>query len=201
MRIGITGGIGSGKSYVCNILKSKGLPIYNCDAEAKKLMVENHEIITSLRSLISQDAYTEYMNADGTVCYELNKPVIANFLFANPDNAARVNSIVHPVVKEDFCRWAKEQNSEHVLMECAILFESGFDSVVDKTVLIFADEEKRLHRAMKRDNASEQQIRNRMSQQISNEEACHRADYIFDHNEYDTTDEEIGKLLQWLEHL
>lgn len=199
MKIGITGGIGSGKSYICNILKSKGYPVYNCDDEAKRLMVESKEIIDALRELICDDAYIEQHVADGTIVYSLNKQLIASFLFANPDNASKVNAIVHPIVKEDFEQWASEQDFDFVLMECAILFESGFDDAVDKTVLIYADEEKRLQRAMKRDRATEKQIRGRMQHQISGEEACKKADYILDHNEYDTTDDEIEKLIVWME--
>lgn len=199
MKIGITGGIGSGKSYICNRLKSLGFPVYNCDEAAKRLMVENEEIITSLRKLIDADAYTEQCTDDGRIVYSLNKPLIANFLFANSDNASKVNAIVHPIVKKDFTEWCERQKEEHVFMECAILFESNFDTVVDKCVLIYADEEKRLHRAMVRDNATEEQIRNRMRHQISNEEARKRADYIFDHNDYDTMDDELKKLIYWIE--
>lgn len=201
MKIGITGGIGSGKSFICQILKDKGFPVYSCDDEAKRLMVENMEIIQSLKKLISDDAYIEQHTDEGNTYYILNKPVIAQYLFANPSNAARVNAIVHPIVKADFCNWASKQDQKCVFMECAILFESGFEDTVDKTVLIFANERNRLKRAMKRDNATEQQIRSRMSQQISGKEACQRADYVFDHNDYDTTDEEIEKLLLWIKNI
>lgn len=201
MKIGITGGIGSGKSFICQILKDKGFPVYSCDDEAKRLMVENMEIIQSLKKLISDDAYIEQHTDEGNTYYILNKPVIAQYLFANPSNAARVNAIVHPIVKADFCNWASKQDQKYVFMECAILFESGFEDTVDKTVLIFANERNRLKRAMKRDNATEQQIRSRMSQQISGKEACQRADYVFDHNDYDTTDEEIEKLLLWIKNI
>lgn len=201
MKIGITGGIGSGKSYICNILKAKGFPVYNCDDEAKRLMVKSIDIINALRELICADAYTEQHAPDGSVVYVLNKQLVASFLFANPNNASKVNAIVHPVVKKDFERWSTLQNSDYVFMECAILFESGFDAVVNKTILIYADEDKRVRRAMKRDNATEQQIRGRMKHQISGEEARRRADYILDHNNYDTTDEEIEILLDWIKSL
>lgn len=202
MKIGITGGIGSGKSYICNILKSMGYPVYNCDNEAKRLMIENETIISSLRSLITQeDPYFETKEEGGDVKYRLNKEIVGNYLFADAENAQKVNAIVHPVVKEDFLQWAQNQQTPHVMMECAILFESGFDAVVDKSVLIYADEEKRLRRAMKRDNAAEEQIRIRMSQQISNEEAVKRADYILNHNDYDTTDDEIERLVNWLNNM
>lgn len=202
MKIGITGGIGSGKSYICNILKSMGYPVYNCDNEAKRLMIENETIISSLRSLITQeDPYFETKEEGGDVKYRLNKEIVGNYLFADAENAQKVNAIVHPVVKEDFLQWAQNQQTLHVMMECAILFESGFDAVVDKSVLIYADEEKRLRRAMKRDNAAEEQIRIRMSQQISNDEAVKRADYILNHNDYDTTDDEIERLVSWLNNM
>lgn len=202
MKIGITGGIGSGKSYICNILKNMGYPVYNCDNEAKRLMIENETIISSLRSLITQeDPYFETKEEGGGVKYRLNKEIVGNYLFADVENAQKVNAIVHPVVKEDFLQWAQNQQTPHVMMECAILFESGFDAVVDKSVLIYADEEKRLRRAMKRDNAAEEQIRIRMSQQISNDEAVKRADYILNHNDYDTTDDEIERLVSWLNNM
>lgn len=202
MKIGITGGIGSGKSYICNILKNMGYPVYNCDNEAKRLMIENETIISSLRSLITQeDPYFETEEEGKGIRYKLNKEIVGNYLFADAENAQKVNAIVHPVVKEDFLQWAQNQQTPHVMMECAILFESGFDAVVDKSVLIYADEEKRLRRAMKRDNAAEEQIRIRMSQQISNEEAVKRADYILNHNDYDTTDDEIERLVNWLNNM
>jgi len=198
MKIGITGGIGSGKSYICNMLKSQGYPVYNCDNEAKRLMVDSLDIILAMRQLIGIDAYIEQHSTDGKTVYVLNKPLIASFLFANPSNASKVNAIVHPIVKEDFRIWTEQQDSDIVFMECAILFESGFDDVVDKTVLIYADEVKRLRRAMKRDNATEEQIRGRMKHQISGDKAKALADYVFDHNEYETTDEELSKLLRWI---
>lgn len=198
MTYAITGGIGSGKSYICNMLKAMGYPVYNSDDEAKRLMVESMEIINAIRNLVGHEAYIEQHTADGKSSYTLNKGVIANFLFANPTNAAKINAIVHPVVKKDFHRWAQEQSNDTIFMECAILFESGFDNTVDKSILVYADEDIRLHRAMNRDNASEAKIRERMQQQISGEEACKKADYIFNHNQFETTDEELGKMLRWI---
>jgi len=197
MKVGITGGIGSGKSYICNLLKDEGYQIYSCDDEAKRLMVTNADIIQGLKTLIGDDAYT----SDG----ELNKTVIAQFLFSDKDNGQKVNDIVHPVVKADFLRWAKEVESQNdsnhknvPIMECAILFESGFDSVVDKTVLIWAKKNTRLQRAMKRDSASKEQILARMAAQISGKEACERADFIFHHESYDETESEMQRLLNFI---
>ena len=201
MKIGITGGIGSGKSYICRMLKSVGYPVYTCDDEAKRLMIENKEIIDALSKLIGDNAYIKHQISDGHTIYSLNKPVIATYLFSNPENAQKINGIVHPVVKNDFLNWVEEQTCKDVLMESAILFESGFEDIVDKVVLIYADEDIRIKRVAKRDKASEKEIRERMNHQICGQEAYERADYIFDHNYYDTTDEEVRKLVEWLNNL
>lgn len=190
MRIGITGGIGSGKSYICNLLRERGYEVYNCDDEAKRIMLGDAEIISQIKTLIGNDAYTP----DG----QLNKPVIANFIFSDKDNAAKVNSIVHPAVKKDFLRWA--EGKQVAIMESAILFESGFDDVVDTTVLIWADARNRLKRAMTRDHATREQIEARMAAQISDDEARRKADYIFRHNNYDETENEMRKLIQYIDN-
>lgn len=190
VKIGITGGIGSGKTYICNLLRERGYEVYNCDDEAKRIMLEDEEIISQIKTLIGNDAYTP----DG----QLNKPVIANFIFSDKDNAAKVNSIVHPAVKKDFLHWAEDKPV--AIMESAILFESGFDDVVDTTVLIWADARNRLKRAMTRDHATREQIEARMAAQISDDEARRKADYIFRHNNYDETENEMRKLIQYIEN-
>lgn len=190
VKIGITGGIGSGKTYICNLLRERGYEVYNCDDEAKRIMLEDAEIISQIKTLIGNDAYTP----DG----QLNKPVIANFIFSDKDNAAKVNSIVHPAVKKDFLHWAEDKTV--AIMESAILFESGFDDVVDTTVLIWADARNRLKRAMTRDHATREQIEARMAAQISDDEARRKADYIFRHNNYDETENEMRKLIQYIEN-
>ena len=166
----------------------RGYKVYNCDNEAKRLMVEDHSIISQLKELIGDDAYT----TDGM----LNKSVIAQFIFSDSVNATKVNNIVHPAVKKDFLRWA--EGKDIAIMESAILFESGFDAVVDITILIWADARIRLKRAMVRDHATKQQIEARMAVQISEEEAMQKADYIFRHNDYDKTEIEINKLIQYI---
>ncbi len=190
VKIGITGGIGSGKTYICNLLRERGYEVYNCDDEAKRIMLEDAEIISQIKTLIGNDAYTP----DG----QLNKPVIANFIFSDKDNATKVNSIVHPAVKKDFLRWAEDKPV--AIMESAILFESGFDDVVDTTVLIWADARNRLKRAMTRDHATREQIEARMAAQISDDEARRKADYIFRHNNYDETENEMRKLIQYIDN-
>lgn len=190
MTIGITGGIGSGKTYIANRLKAEGYPVYNCDDEAKRLMNQNGEIRTRLVQLLGPEAYL----ADG----QLNKQVVAAYLFAHPSHAAQVNAIVHPVVKDDFLQWSSRQTASHCFMESAILYEAKFESVVDKIILVYADEPTRLRRAMKRDQANEQQIRARMAQQLPPEQLRTRADYIVENSATADTPAEVSRLLHWL---
>jgi dephospho-CoA kinase len=172
--IAITGGIGSGKSYVSALLQAGGIPIYNTDDEAKRLMLSDEGIRRDLIALLGEEVYR-----DGA----LNKPLLASYLFADSSNAARINGIVHPRVKEDFLRWVKlHAEKEIVGMECAILFEAGFEDAVDAVVMGYAPEDIRLERAMKRDSATEAQIRARMNAQISDEEKCRKSDYVI-HND------------------
>ena len=168
--IAITGGIGSGKSYISNILQEYGIPIYNTDDEAKRLMVSDEGIRHDLIALLGEEVYVE-----GT----LNKSLLASYLFADAENAARINSIVHPRVKLDFCRWLEQHTDKEIVgMECAILFEAGFDDAVDSVVMVYAPEALRVERAMKRDHATEAQIRSRIAAQLDDEEKRKRADYV-----------------------
>lgn len=168
--IAITGGIGSGKSYVSVLLQAAGIPVYNTDNEAKRLMLSDEGIRLDLIALLGEGVYT-----DGT----LNKPMLASYLFAGPENAARINAIVHPRVKADFRRWMEEQEGQEIVgLECAILFEAGFEDAVDAVVTVYAPEALRVERAMKRDGATEAQIRARIAAQMDEEEKCRLSDYI-----------------------
>ncbi len=169
--IAITGGIGSGKSYVSNLLEERGIPIYNADNESKRLTVSDVVIRRGLVALVGEQVYFD----DGT----LNKSLLAAYLFASSEHATQVNAIIHPRVKADFRRWLEEHTDcEIVGLESAILYESGFDDVVDAVVAVYAPESLRLERAMKRDGATEAQIRARMSAQMNEEEKRNKADYV-----------------------
>lgn len=168
--IAITGGIGSGKSYVSALLEKAGIPVYNADNESKRLTTENTEIRCGLVNLLGEEVYAEGV---------LNKPMLASYLFANAENAARVNAIIHPCVKKDFKQWMEmHAESELVALESAILYESGFDDVVDTVVVVYAPKELRLKRAMLRDAASREQIEARMNAQMDDEEKCRKADFV-----------------------
>lgn len=170
IKFAITGGIGSGKSYVSSLLEERGIPIYNADLESKRLTVQDEGIRKELVALLGEDIY------QGAT---LNKPLLASYLFANSDNAVKVNSIIHPRVKDDFRRWVESQKDVPLVgLESAILYESGFDDVVDQVVMVYAPEAVRLQRAMKRDNATEEQVRARMSAQMDDEEKRSKADFV-----------------------
>lgn len=157
-KIGITGGIGSGKSFVSHILETRfGIPIYNSDVQAKRLMTEDQSLVQGLQSLLGKDAYLP----DG----RLNRPFIASYLFASPQHAARINALVHPIVCEDFERWSLAQTSATVGVESAILLESGLEKLVDDILLVEAGEETSLQRTIKRDQTQAESVRARMAQQ------------------------------------
>jgi dephospho-CoA kinase len=188
-RIGITGGIGSGKTYVCQLLKQRGIPVYHCDDEAKRLMAESPVIRKKLCKLIGQDAYKGQ---------ELNKPFIAQYLFANDDHAKCVNAIVHPVVRQDFLQWTKQQDSHIVAQECALLFESGFQDMVDFTIEVYAPQPLRIQRATQRDHVAQEQILARMAQQMNEEEKRQRADFCILNDGTTDLDAQLDLLLTQL---
>jgi dephospho-CoA kinase len=188
--IAITGGIGSGKTFVSNLLKERGIPIYNSDDEAKRLMVSDEGIRRDLMALLGEDVY------QGDV---LNKPLLASYLFADAGNAARINAIVHPRVRADFSRWlAEHQDVEVAGLECAILYEAGFENTVDKVVMVYAPESLRIERAMKRDNATESQIRARIAAQMDDEEKSRRSDYVIYTDGRFSVEEQLSDLIKHL---
>lgn len=160
IRLGITGGIGSGKSYVAQMLQARwDVPVYDCDSEAKRLTAESDDIRTALTQLVGDHLWQQG---------QMQKPVLAAYLFASPEHAAQVNAIIHPAVRRDFLRWADAHSrSPVVAIESAILCESGFHTLVDSILLVDAPLEVRLQRAMQRDGASRQQVMARMARQDS----------------------------------
>ena len=165
MKIAITGGIGSGKSYVCRILEKQGIRVYDCDAEAKRLMRTDAELQAGLKKLVGKEVYS----ADGI----LQKPVLAQFILTSEANKQAVNDVVHPAVARDFeqsdCEW----------MESAILFDSGFNhrTHFDKVVCVSAPIAVRLQRIMKRDHISQEKAQQWIDAVMPQEELIARSDY------------------------
>lgn len=162
MKIGIAGGIGSGKSYVCQHLRQRGYDVYDCDSAAKRLIRTSPEIREQLTRLVGPDAYTD----EG----QLNKAVISRFLLASADNQKAINDIVHPAVFHDF------EESGMQWMESAILYESGADKLVDRVVVVTAPEEVRIERIMKRDGITREKALQWIARQWPQELVRERAD-------------------------
>lgn len=171
MIIAITGGIGSGKSYVCRHLTSRGFDIYDCDAAAKRIMRTSPRVRRRLTDLIGDEAYLD----DGT----LNKAAVARFLLSSEDNQRSINAIVHPAVAEDFAAWQPaEGKAQDKVMECALLFESGFDRLVDTTVCVTAPTETRVDRIMRRDGLTRAKALEWIARQMPQDEVAARCDYV-----------------------
>lgn len=170
IKIGITGGIGSGKSVVSRMLEIMGVPVYISDSEAKRLTQTDPCIREELIALLGGEVY-----ADGG----LNKSLLASYLFGSPEHARQVNGIIHPRVKEDFRIWTRRHADSRIVgIESAILIEAGFASEVDKIVLVYAPEEVRIRRAVARDASSREAIRRRIASQMSDEKKREQADFV-----------------------
>ena len=169
--LGITGGIGSGKSYISSLLhKQMNVPVYDCDTEAKRLICEDDTIRQKLTELAGASVYKNG---------ELQKKVLVDYLFSSQQHVQQVNAIVHPAVRKDIGKWVKQQDSPVVAVESAILYESGFDTLVDKVLFVKAPLELRIQRSMKRDGSTREQVEARIGMQQS-EQQQKKADFVID---------------------
>lgn len=168
--IGITGGIGGGKTTLSDNLRAVGYFVYDSDLEARRLQNENSIIRNQLLEVFGNDIYADN---------ELNRKLLANLVFGKPDLLAKLNLIVHPVVRNDFQLWTEQHKTEKLLfMESAILFESGFNELVDKVIVMTASEEIRIARVIKRDGSTLEQVKARMSHQMKDEVKISKADFV-----------------------
>lgn len=169
IKIGITGGIGSGKSTICRLFAVLGVAVYNSDSRARNLMQSDPEVISAIRALFGDNAY---------IHGSLNRPYIAQLVFHQPDLRERLNHIVHPAVAKDFDQWAEKQPGHYVIEEAAILFESGAYRNMDAVVTVSTPEAQRIQRTCLRDHTDEASVRQRIAAQMSEEERITRADYV-----------------------
>jgi len=172
--VGLTGGIGSGKSYVGKIFETLGIAVYYADKEAKRLMIQDKRLKCNLKDLLGGAAY----HRNG----RLNRAFVAGKIFKNKTLLEKVNQLVHPAVKDDFLVWAESQVSPYVMEESAILFENGLNTGFDSVILVTADEDIRIARVMKRDKVTEQQVRSRMKQQLPDEKKLILANFVIRNN-------------------
>ena len=165
-KIGVTGGIGSGKSTVCELLRDRGVAVYDSDSRAKQLMAESEALREQLIAAFGAECY----NAEG-----LDRAFLASKVFGNEEALQQLNSIVHPAVRADFQAWAEQQQSPYVVLESAILFEAGFETEVDATLAVMAPMPMRLERTMARDGVDKESVMRRMEHQLSDDELHSRA--------------------------
>ena len=168
-KIGLTGGIGAGKTYVSKIFQQMGIPIFNSDEQAKKCMVEDANLKADV-----QLAFGESMYLKGV----LQKDALAKIVFNNTEALAKLSALVHPIVKQKFEDWCTQQSTSLVIKEAAILFESGAHLGLDAVVCVSAPENLRIERVKKRDGSSVAQIQSRMSKQMSQAEKEELADFL-----------------------
>lgn len=171
--IGLTGGIGSGKTTIAQWFQEKGIPVYNSDFEAKKLMNENEDLIQQLIELFGDETYKNG---------EYNRSYVASKVFNDKELLNQLNAIVHPAVFKHFDEWLDNQNSSFVVKEAAILFESGSYKDCDYIISVIADEKIRIDRVAKRDQLNEDQIRDRMKSQWTDEQRIEKSDFIIENN-------------------
>ena len=190
LRIGVTGGIGSGKSFVCKRLEAMGFPIFYSDAVSKKLMNEDESIKKMLIEILGNECYTE----EGL----LNRSFVAQKLFQDQDIKKRIEAIVHPRVAQAFAEWAEDQNSPFVFVESAILYESGFDQFVDKVIMVDAYLEIRINRTMQRDICSKAQAIERIQAQMDSQVMRKKANYILENNPNNDINAQLFKLMKTL---
>ena len=177
LKIGITGGIGSGKTTVCKVFETLGIPVFYADTVAKNVMVNDVLLIEGVKSTFGNESYFE----DGS----LNNKHIAAIVFNNADELAKLNQLVHPAVFRAFDVWQSQISSAvpYVLKEAALLFESGSYKMCDKNVLVTAPLQTKIDRVMKRDGLTEAQVKARMDKQFSDEQKVSMADYFIENTE------------------
>ena len=191
--IGITGGIGGGKSTLSDRLSGRGYKIYNSDLRARLLQNEDIELVEAIKKLLGDDIYKNG---------ELDRPAVAAIVFQNKALLQQLNQLVHPAVRADFERWKEANNTEKLLfVESAIMFESGLALLMDKVVLMTASEEVRIARVVKRDGISPEQVRARMMHQLPEDEKIKRAHYVIHSDDHQPLNDKIDALLRDLDEL
>lgn len=175
LKVGLTGGIGSGKSVVSKVFELLGIPVYVADVEAKRLMNSDSEIRSKLIAKFGSQVYDLNNN--------LNRKFLADIIFKQPEALQEVNAIVHPLVRKDFERWMVEYvDSPYVVQESAILFDTGLYQFFDKIITVTADEEVRIKRVMQRDSVSKEMVLDRMKNQLPEWSKIQRSDFVIYNN-------------------
>ena len=174
MNLGITGGIGSGKTSVCRVFSVLGIPVFSADPEAKRLMNSHPDIIKGINRIAGKNMYTEGV---------LNSSELASIIFNDEESLMKVNRLVHPLVFKYFLQWAENHDAPYVIMEAAILFESGASSLVDRIAVVVAPVEERIARVTLRNKLTREQVMDRIKNQMDDETKIKMADYVINNSE------------------
>ena len=185
MRVGITGGIGSGKSMVAKVFEVLGIPVYYADDAAKRLMNEDEALQQQLIASFGDAIYTNGL---------LNRKVLATLVFNDTKKLSLLNSIVHPVTIKDGEAWMKKQVAPYTIKEAALIFESGANKYLDKVIGVYAPAPLRLQRVMLRDNLPEEAVKARMEKQMDEETKMGLCDYIINNNEQELVIPQVMKI-------
>ncbi|UBZ14091.1 dephospho-CoA kinase [Flagellimonas marinaquae] len=185
MIVGLTGGIGSGKSTVAKMFSDLGIPVYDSDKEAKDLMITSKEIKKAIIKLLGDGAY----NSKG-----LNRAYMADKVFKDSDLLEKLNGIVHPAVREHFLEWTKSQESPYVIQETALIFENQVQDKYDCTILVTAPEDIRINRVVRRDGTNEQAIKDRIHNQLEDGQKKKLAHYVIENLDLGKTKEKVKEL-------
>ena len=173
--IGLTGGIGSGKSTVARIFTMLNIPVYNSDEAGRKITNEDPLVKRSIKNLFGAELFDHNDN--------LNREKLSAIVFSDSTALAKLNAIIHPAVAQDFKMWCANQSSPYVIKETAILFEHGLDKHLDGVIVVEAPDELRIKRVMHRNGITEEAVRNRIQQQLPQDELISRADWVIHNNE------------------
>lgn len=176
LKLGVTGGIGSGKTSVCRVFNILGVPVFSADGEASEIMENDQRIISRINSIAGKNLY---INGG------LDRKELATIIFNDKTLLEEVNSLIHPVVFDHFKKWTLEQTAPYVIMEAAILFESGAAKYVDKVATVLAPVEQRIERIIQRNKLSRDQVMDRMRNQIDDETRIKLSDWVIHNSEND----------------
>lgn len=185
MVIGLTGGIGSGKTTVSGLFEDLGVPVYNSDEEAKRLMQSSEKLKRAIIELLGKKSYKKDT---------LNRSYIAQLVFNDKELLAALNALVHPAVKKDFKKWLRKKNVPYVIQEAAILFENGSYKEYDKLILVKAPKRIRLKRLKARDGSSEEDILARMKNQWSDTRKAKLSDFVIENIDLDKTKSRVRRI-------
>jgi len=176
LKLGVTGGIGSGKTTVCKVFAVLGIPVFSADTEAKRIQENDRDLQLKINSFAGRDLFPGG---------KLDRSELARLIFSNKDLLEKVNSVVHPVVFRSFSEWAKNQSSPYSIMEAAILFESGAFKLMDRILTVVTPMEERIERLVRSNKLSREQIIERIKNQIDDESRITRSDFVIFNSEND----------------